>query len=273
MRQTSRNVLMLGGALIVIALLLTYAPLEGLFGGAGGDELPAIAAGPKADAAGPLGAVVVGAAAGAKLGRTEVAALAESAESADSDEAANALVAGAVVAGADAGASAADASAAGHGVAGGAGAGAAAATTGGTRAAPAKPKPVSRSAPSAVSAAVPDTPVAAIVPDPAVAAAAAAGAASKAFDGAFDAGDDAPAGRVVDRFAPPVAAAGGSPLALASAARAFGTQAGGVRQACDAPGAGCRNVMGAAVNPIPNPPWIPGVKPPPTMYYEPGSEL
>jgi hypothetical protein len=106
-------------------------------------------------------------------------------------------------------------------------------------------------------------------------------AATSRFDDAFSNGfggepDVSAAGLVVDRFAPPVAALGGSPLALAAASDRFGADAGGVRDSCDGPGAGCRNVRGAGrvppiipgVRPVPsplppNPPIVPGQRPVP----------
>lgn len=52
------------------------------------------------------------------------------------------------------------------------------------------------------------------------------------------------AGRVVGRFAPPVAAVAPDALALDERRRAAGTGIGSIRQPCDAPGAGCRNTPG-----------------------------
>jgi hypothetical protein len=87
--------------------------------------------------------------------------------------------------------------------------------------------------------------------------------ATSAFDEALAASGSGigPAGRVVDRFAPPVASAGAAPLALAAASQPFGMD-GGVLRPCDTPGSGCRNLTGTAGPP--NPPILPGVRPTPT---------
>jgi hypothetical protein len=70
MSPTSRNTLRIGGALILIALLLVCGPLSDRFGSAGAakQEAPSVAAGPPPDAAGPLAAAATGALAGAVLG-------------------------------------------------------------------------------------------------------------------------------------------------------------------------------------------------------------
>ena len=59
------------------------------------------------------------------------------------------------------------------------------------------------------------------------------------------------AGKVVDRFAPPVAAVPTGGLAMNGAQRSVGSSIGGVRQPCDSPGAGCRNTFGGARPPTP----------------------
>ncbi|MBC8188150.1 MAG: hypothetical protein H8E78_08115, partial [Proteobacteria bacterium] len=71
MSPTSRNTLMIGGALILIVLLLVWGPLEDRFGTGGSkvDETPPVAAGPPADSAGAL--------AGAELGGAVSDGLAE----------------------------------------------------------------------------------------------------------------------------------------------------------------------------------------------------
>ena len=59
MTPTSRNSLMIGGGLIVIALLLTCGPMRGLFGGAPPatvTEPPSVAAGPPEEAPAPADA-------------------------------------------------------------------------------------------------------------------------------------------------------------------------------------------------------------------------
>ncbi len=271
MSPTSRNSLMIGSALIAIALLFTFGALDGWLGGANGSgaPLPAVTAGPKASSAGPLGSAVVGAAAGAQLGQPEVAAAAV-AEPAD-----DVVVGGGALSGASVGAAGAATGVGGGGVvvaglggAGVAGGAVAAGTTGGGGAGgagaeaaastPVASAPVAAAFLPPVSAGGPVTMVAASIPAPVLLAAAATGA----FDRAFGGPDESTAGPVVARFAPPVAAVGGSPMALAAAAQPFGTQLDGIRQACDSPGAGCRNVMGVGPNPMPNPPiLVPGQRP------------
>jgi len=232
---------MIGSALIVIALLLTCGPLRDWFGGAGGggETIPPVAAGPPDDAAGTLGAAAAGAVAGAQLGDSDIAGMAAEEVSVDAD--------------AGSGVDAADV-AAGAAVAGAAAAGSAAASSGGGAATSASSAPVL----PPVSAGVPDTEVASAgVESPAALAAAAA---ASVFDDSFEGADAVSgAGPIVARFAPPVAAVGGSPLALSAASQPFGIQEGGVRQPCDSPGAGCQNILV-----ISNPPLIPGVRPIPT---------
>lgn len=250
MSPTSRNTLLVGGALIVVALLLTCGPMLGWFGGTQQSEesLPAVAAAPPADATDALDAATAGAAAGGQAGLLGASALGEgegagagesAAVGAAADEGTDEVrAAGAPIAGAAAAAAAVGA--------GAAAAGGAAMAAGGSGAAPA-------AAPAlpAVSAGVPDTPVAGAGPGE---------AAVSSFDDAFAAESElSAAGPVVDRFAPPVAAFGSSPLALAAASDRFSGDSSRVRRPCDAPGAGCLNVSGGlgVVRPI-----IPGVRPP-----------
>ena len=85
MTPTTRNSLMVGGAAIVIALLLTCGPLQGILGGNNAEvaEAPAVAAGPPADAdvaemadaAASVESAAAGAATGASLGDILGAAL------------------------------------------------------------------------------------------------------------------------------------------------------------------------------------------------------
>lgn len=260
MTPTTRNSLMVGGALIVIALLLTCGPIRGIFGAgdagtsadvATSDATPLRPVGAalpvNTDAA--LAAATTGAVAGSQIGSADTAAVASEAP----ETVAPVLVAGAAVAAAEA-AGAADA-----------GASVAAAST--------------DIVPPAVSASPPSVPVStstmAGVVDPAIALAASAAAAS-AFDDAFDhgfAGDmaDMPAeGVVVGRFAPPVAAISSQLLALNGVERAVGIGAAGVRAPCDSPGVGCRKLQVATASPIPiNPPIVPGPTPPPIRINPP----
>jgi len=246
MSPTSRNTLMIGGALIVIALLLTCGPWGNLLGGADGDgePLPSVAAAPPPQGdAGALDAAIAGAAAGGQLGDSDVAGTVGG-----GDHGATAPLSATTVAAATGAAAAAAAST---------GGGAAAASTPATSALP------------PVSSGVPITPVAAAnTPNPAALAAAAAGA----FDDAFDGGGDlAGAGSAADRFPPPVAAAG-SAFALVAASEPFGTGPGGVRQPCDSPGAGCQRITSDLTltgGPGPNPPIIPGVRPTPRIANPP----
>ena len=291
MTPTTRNTLMIGGALIVIALLLTCGPMRGLFGG-GEDatetvaatdtepETPPVSAAPPADdvdAMAMAGVATSGAATGAGAGANgaAVAGLDEGAAGqASADDAADeTVVAAAAVApvGAASGGSSTGAgvgtaaTAAGVGAAT-AGAGAAAGASGSgssaaTAAQTATP-PVS-TGPPVPAVAVADTSAA----DAAAAAAAAAAGAASAFDDAYASlsgeGIDA-AGKVVDRFAPPVAAVPTGGLAMNGAQRSVGSSIGGVRQPCDSPGAGCRNTLGGARPPTPpaNLLIVPGQRPP-----------
>ena len=257
MTSTTRNSLMVGGALIVIALLLTCGPIRGIFGtgdaGTSADvatsdatPLPPVGAALPVNTDAALGAAKTGAVAGSQIGSADAAAVASAAPNS---------VAPVLVAGAAGAAGAAEA--AGSGAAD-AGASVAAASTGIVL--------------PAVSASPPSEPVSnsimAAVVNPAIALAASAAAAS-AFDNAFDNGfaggmADMPAeGAVVGRFAPPVAAISSQQLALNGVDRAVGIGAAGIRAPCDSPGAGCRNVQVSMASPPPiNPPIVAGTPPP-----------
>ena len=71
-------------------------------------------------------------------------------------------------------------------------------------------------------------------------------AADRAFDSALAA---SAAGKVVDRFAPPVAS-GLVPSSLSLAA-AQGFERGTLRQSCDTPGSDCRNIVSSGFVPPP----------------------
>ena len=104
MSPTTRNTLMIGGGLIVAALLFTCGPLKNMFGGA--ETSPQVAAGPPADLPAETGTpdamagAVAGAAVGADVGASDLAGTNDPSDS---------LVAAGVAAG-TAGASAAAAS-------------------------------------------------------------------------------------------------------------------------------------------------------------------
>ena len=255
MTPTTRNSLMVGGALIVIALLLTCGPIRGIFGtgdaGTSADvatsdatPLPPVGAALPVNTDAALGAAKTGAVAGSQIGSADAAAVASAAP----NSVAPVLVAGAAGA----------AEAAGSGAAADAGASVAAASTG--------------IALPAVSASPPSVPVSnsitTAVVNPAIALAASAAAASafdNAFDNAFAGGmaDMPAAGAVVGRFAPPVAAISSQRLALNGVDRAVGIGAAGIRAPCDSPGAGCRNLQLSMASPIPiNPPIVSGPTPP-----------
>ena len=281
MTPTSRNSLMIGGGLIVIALLLTCGPMRGLFGDADPaavTESPSVAASPPEEAPSP--SVAVGPPEEAPAPADAADAMASAA--AAGDGAANGAEAGtngAAVAGLDGGAAAgeeivvfaaAEAEAAGAGVAmptaEAVGAGVGAATAAGadagsgfgaaaTKTVSAPPKPPVSGGPSAV----------AVANTSGANAAASAAAATNAFDDAYASlsgdGVDA-AGKVVDRFAPPVAAVASGGLAFNGAQRSIGSSIGGVRQPCDSPGAGCRNTVTPASPLAPaNPPIVGGTRP------------
>jgi hypothetical protein len=231
MSRTSRNTLMIGGALILIALLLVCGPLSDRLGSGGSkiEEAPPVAAAPPVDAARALDAAASGALAGGTLGEVRADAVA-----ADAGVGAGEVAAGTAIAlGSTVAAVTAD---------------------GAGSAAPASPPPVS--------AGVPSTPVAAEAPATAIPAlASAAGIFDDAVDSARDSNDGiGPAGRLVDRFPPPVAAAADSGLRVASS-----LNDGPLIYPCDSPGSGCRNVaVGGGPRPPGgvNPPIIPGGRPP-----------
>jgi len=237
MDPTSRNrVLMIGGALILIALLLVCGPLEGRFGGEreGTSEPPAVAAGPPEHALDAVDAAAAGALAGAALGEN-AGALTDAGVAEATDRP--------VVAGAEAGAGGASAGSPGPapavvaGVAAGAagtGAAAEAADGGGGGGTPGSTTSPSASELPPVSAGVPLAPVAGAV---------AATTAASTFDEALSASPSQALGPAVDLFPPPVA--GAAPLALASASQPFGLDSTLLRP-CDDPGSGCRNIAAPA---------------------------
>jgi len=256
MTPTTRNSVLVGGVLIVIALLLTCGPIRGIFGagdaGTGADvatsdatPLPPVGAALPVNTDAALGAAATtGAVAGSQIGSADTAAVASEAP----ESVAPVLVAGAAGAAAEAAGDADE------------GASVAAAST--------------DIVPPAVSASPPSLPVStstmAEVVEPAIALAAASAAAAAAFDDAFGNGfaggmADMPAeGVFVARFAPPVAAISSQRLALNDIDRAVGIGAEGIRAPCDSPGAGCRRLQVATASPIPiNPPIVPGPAPPP----------
>ena len=246
MDPTSRNrVLMIGGALIVIALLLVCGPLQDRIGSdRSGTPLPPVAAGPPepSDAAAER----------APVQPAPEAAPAPAVEPAVEESAlAPAVAAMPVVsdsaAGGDAGLETAAA-------AGAAAAGASAAVE------------TAASAPSAaaelpsVSAAPPPSPTAAAVFDDALAA--------TSLGSARDEVGVGPAGAAAERFAPPVAS-GPVPLGI-QAAQQFGIDS-SLRRPCDTPGSGCQNLVSAGGTG--NPPIRPGVRPvpPPNPPIRPGT--
>ncbi len=206
MTPTSRNSLMVGGAAIVVALMLTCGPLQGIFGGGDSSvaEAPAVAAGPPADVVAPVEI----AAPVAIVAPVEIAAPAAIAAAAGA-------VAGASIGGADA-----------------------AAVSNVIAPTAVSIAPAVSAGPPIASVAVANT----TVLNPVLAAAAASAAATQAFDQAYVASGTAAAsaaGKVVDRFAPPVAAIASSTLALNGIIRSVGLAADSIRQPCDSPGAGC----------------------------------
>jgi hypothetical protein len=229
MSPATRNRLMVGGALILIALLLVCGPLSDRFGGrdTSAGDAPPVAAGPPVDDSGLADAAAVGALAGAS-------AVAPEATDAAADQAVVAPIAVAAVAS-------------------GAGAGAAAANSGGTGSGGASAVPVATpvvAAPPPVSAGVPDTVVAA----PVVVAAAGIPAAISDFD-------DAPGsiGPALNRFAPPVAGAGGSQIA--QVARSLTRNVGNMIRPCDTPGSGCVHLVSGPPPTGGVPPIGPGQRP------------
>ena len=276
MSPTSRNTLMIGGALILIALLLVCDPLLDRLGlgGKSVEEAPSVAAGPPLDTLEPadvLEAVAAGALVGTTVAPTDAATLGavgavgdvgdvgaggDASDVKAADDSAVVADAGMVDPGDDA-LTAAGVAAAGV-AAGAAGAGTAgdAGTGGGGAVRP------------AVSAGVPTTDVASDESSGAAAAGAAASAFDDALAAAMASSDElGGAGRAVERFAPPVAAAGGSPLALAGAAQPFGIDGGDLLRPCDTPGSGCQNLGAAAIGGggggtfRPSPPFNPRAQP------------
>lgn len=241
MDPKSRNrVLMIGGALIVIALLLVCGPLQDRLGSGGsGTALPPVAAGPADTLDEPTvepAPVPLAPDAAIETATT----LDESAE-----EAAETPDAVAVPLPRDP-------------ATGGAGAALETAAAAASAAASAGEPGTSASAPTAaaselpsVSAAPPPSPTAAAVFDDALAAGSLGSAGDELGIG--------PAGPVSRRFAPPVAS--GGPMALGiQAAQNFAIDSSLLRP-CDTPGSGCQNLVSAAGRP--NPPIRPGVRPTP----------
>jgi hypothetical protein len=215
---------MVGGALILIALLLVCGPLEGRFGGEreGASEPPAVASGPPEHGLDAVDAAAAGALAGAALGEN-AAALTDAGVAEEADRP--------VAVAAEAGAAEASAGsprpepAVVAGVAAGAGA-AAEGTSGGGGGAPGSTA----------------SPLASELP-PVSAGAAAATTAANTFDEARSTSPSRGLGPAVDLFPPPVA--GDAPLAVASASQPFGFDSTLLRP-CDDPGSGCRNVSASA---------------------------
>jgi hypothetical protein len=227
MTPTTRNTLIVGIGLIVAALLLTCGPMRGLFG-AGDGELntaevdsapPEVAADPKGEIGDPADAALA-----------EIPAVGAGVEAASGDGSAE-----------DARA-ASDPAVAGPPLAAGVGQGIAG--TVGEAGAPVPEIP----APVEVVAKPVRTPSVEPASPPTVSAEgpqdASPEAALAAFDEAFATGDglDALEGPAVARFAPPVAAEAPAAIALNVADRLMGLDVGGVRQPCDQPGSGCRNI-------------------------------
>ncbi len=236
MSRTSRNTLMIGGALILIALLLFCGPLSGRFGSGGQkvDDPPSVAAGPPVDATNATNAMEVAdsAALGALVGASGAdSSGSENGARLDASPADDELPPVVVLAAGDADEGLADA--------GGVAAGTAATDPDGTGGGVVLP-PISAGPPAA-------TPVAAVGPDLADGTSDAVEAAR-----AFDAVDPDGIGPASERFAPPVAAPGNRPFEIAKIA-GLGS---GERLPCDSPGSGCRNVRrGLTGGPgrIPNP--------------------
>lgn len=250
MDPTSRNrVLMIGGALIVIALLLVCGPLQDRLGGdRPGTTLPPVAAGPPETpdepAAEPAPVPLAPDAA------TETANALDDA----TEEPAEPAVVAAVPAPRD------PAAGAGAALETAAAAAAAAASAGESGTAASAPTAAASEMP-AVSAAPPPGPTPATIFDDALAATSLGSAGDEVGVG--------PAGAASDRFAVPVAS--GGPMALGlQAAQQFGIDSSLLRP-CDTPGSGCQNLVSAAGPP--NPPIRPGVRPvpPPNPPIQPGT--
>ena len=251
MSPTSRNTLMIGGALILIVLLLVWGPLEDRFGTGGSkvDETPPVAAGPPADSAGAL--------AGAELGDAVSDVLAEASPDPCDEEAVSAD--GAEIDTSDcppvAGEDDEDVLS---------GIGGPVVVAAGAAPKPAPAVVVAPRAPTPpVSAGVPDTKVAepiAATTDPS----------PKTTPGDFDvalvtAKDSnqgvGPAGKIVERFAPPVAAPADPGFGVVSSMKS-----GPLILPCDAAGSGCRSTSsiaggGGGGGGGGNPPIVPGSPP------------
>jgi len=260
MDPTSRNrVLMIGGALIVIALLLVCGPLQDRIGrDRPGTPLPPVAAGPPE----PSESVVEPAPKAPELEpqpeaapTPEPIAAGAAKESVEATPVAAAPVGSSAPADGAAAAESATATATATATAAGAAAGASA---GGTETAASAPSPAEA---PAVSAAPPARPTPATAFDEALAA--------TSLGSTGDAVGVGPAGAASSRFAPPVAS--GGPMALGlQAAQQFGVDT-SLRRPCDTPGSGCQNLVSTAAPP--NPPIRPGVRPvpPPNPPVRPGT--
>ncbi|HIF95081.1 MAG: hypothetical protein ABGX04_03445 [Myxococcales bacterium] len=228
MTPTSRNTLMIGGALILISLLLVCGPLSGLLGSGGSslEEAPSVAAGPPADHSGALGAAAVGALAGARLGESRAELLAA--------EMPVVVVAVPVIEVVEVVAEAEDETAMDATV---------------VAPIPAELPDVGAVGPSISDVASPGLEAAVTAADFDRAMAAAA----KTKAGVVTAGN------VVDRFAPPVAAAPQANLRVA-----YSLDAGAMIMPCETPGSDCRNLAATSAPPPmgQNPPIIPGRLPP-----------
>ncbi len=265
MSPTTRNTLMIGGALILIALLLVWGPLEGRFGTGGSkvDETPPVAAGPPADSAGALGAAAVGALAGAELGDAVSDVLAAASPDPCDEEAVSAD--GAEIDTSDcppvAGEDDQDVLS---------GIGGPVVVAPGVAPKPAPAVVVAPRAPTPpVAAGVPDTKVAepiAAATDPTPPTPPTTPTTPGDFDDALVAAKDSnqgvgPAGKIVERFAPPVAAPADPGFRVVSSMKS-----GPLILPCDAPGSGCRSTSGIAAGGGGggggNPPIVPGGPPP-----------
>jgi len=257
MDPTSRNrVLMVGGALIVVALLLVCGPLQDRLGSGGsGTALPPVAAGPPEtldeSAAEPAPTPL------APTETTDADTTAAGPVAVEPGEAP--AVAGVPVPAVPASGAASQTAKAAAVASSAAGAAAAGASAVGTETAASASSAASE--PPPVSAAPPASPSAAAVFDDVLAA--------SSLGSPGDALGVGPAGPVSRRFAPPVAS--GGPMALGiQAAQQFGIDSSLLRP-CDTPGSGCQNLVSAAVGP--NPPIRPGVRPvpPPNPPIQPGT--
>jgi hypothetical protein len=243
---------MIAGALILIALLLVCGPLSGRLGSGGSsvDEAPAVAAGPPpADHTGTLGAAAVGALAAAGVAGAAVKA-ADKVDDSDMDAAS--LMAPVAIVAVVAGGTA-------DGIGGGNGL-----ATSAVEAPIGKVEfaaPVAADLP-AVGAAGPGI---SDVMEMAASTGVAAALTTAGFDRAMVASAQSnngvsAAGKVVARFAPPVASPPQASLQVAST-----LNVGNLIKPCDRPGSGCNNLAATSVSPPStggNPPIIPGRLPP-----------